>query len=197
MKRILALFALLATVLLGPAPASAQQYLLKPNDVLQIEVLEDSTLNRQTFVLPDGRINFPLAGAIRAGGRTVAQVQAALVAALAPNFVAPPTVFVSLQQLAEDEPKTTVTVYVMGEVGTPGPRKVESGTRLLQFLTQVGPLGKFAATKRLQLRRTGRDGKEDLYTINYRALERGARLQQNFTMREGDVLIVPQRRLFE
>ncbi len=40
----------------------AQDYKVRPGDVLQIEVLEDSTLNRTAIVLPDGQISLPLAG---------------------------------------------------------------------------------------------------------------------------------------
>lgn len=45
----------------------AQDYKVRTGDVLQIEVLEDGTLNRTAIVLPDGQISLPLAGSVRAG----------------------------------------------------------------------------------------------------------------------------------
>ena len=57
------LIALLAGFLLSAAPALAQDgYLIRAGDILQIEVLEDPSLNRQALVAPDGRITMPLAG---------------------------------------------------------------------------------------------------------------------------------------
>ena len=48
---------------------------IQPGDVLSVTVLEDETLNRQTLVLPDGRISVPLAGTIRASNQTVESVE--------------------------------------------------------------------------------------------------------------------------
>ena len=60
-----------------------------------------------------------------------------------------------------------------------------------------GP-ARFAATKRIQLRRMDpATGQEKLYLFNYKALERGGSIQSMITLREGDVIIVPERRLFE
>ncbi|PJN94182.1 sugar transporter, partial [Amaricoccus sp. HAR-UPW-R2A-40] len=56
---------------------------------------------------------------------------------------------------------------------------------------------RFAATKRIQLRRRGADGQEQIFVFNYKAVERGAAIESMITMREGDVILVPERRLFE
>ena len=56
---------------------------------------------------------------------------------------------------------------------------------------------RFAATKRIQLRRSDSTGQERLYIFNYKAVERGGAIQSMITLREGDVIIVPERRLFE
>ena len=75
---------------------------------------------------------------------------------------------------------------------------VETGTTLLQALALAGGPARFAATKRIQLRRTDPStGREKLYLFNYRAVERGGAIQSMIALREGDVIIVPERRLFE
>ena len=58
-------------------------------------------------------------------------------------------------------------------------------------------LDRFAATKRIQLRRTDSTGQQRLYLFNFKAVERGGAIQSMITMREGDVIIVPERHLFE
>ncbi|MBE3638048.1 polysaccharide biosynthesis/export family protein [Mangrovicoccus algicola] len=186
--------------------AVAQQYALQPGDTLSVEVLEDPALNRNVLVLPDGRISFPFAGSVQAQGRTLAQVQANLTAALAPNFAAPPTVFVNLAQqnpaaaaaaAAGTDADDLIAVYFLGEVNSPGRLEIPEGTTLLQALAMGGGLTNFAATKRIQLRRTDTTGREIIYRFDYRAISRGAQITGATTMIDGDVLLVPQRRLFE
>lgn len=187
--------------LVAAAMAQGGGYQIAPGDRLSVEVLEDSSLNRQVLVLPDGNISFPLAGTVRAGGRTVGQVERALTSRLAPNFASEPNVFVAVVGVTEEEEAAEedelVVVYILGEVNEPGPKQVLPGTTVLQLLSQSGGFTRFAATKRLQLRRKSEDGRERLFRIDYRAISQGARLVTDLTLREGDVLLVPERRLFE
>ena len=189
----------LITVLFFATASFAQNYILKPGDVLNIEVIEDSSLNRSVLVLPDGSITFPFAGSIRAAGRTVTQVQNAIRNALAPNFAATPTVFASVNQLSPDAMDgELITIFVVGEVNAPGPKEIELGTTFLQALSQTGGFTPFAAQKRVQLRRADpATGQEAVFTFNFRAVGDGARISGNSTLRDGDVILVPERRLFE
>ena len=119
------IFALFVSVVIGATalPAEAQGYRIQSGDTLRIEVLEDASLNRDVLVRPDGRINVPLAGSLRAGGRSVEDVSNELARMLSPNFASPPNVFVSLGALnvpREPLPPRTIDVYVIGEAGSPG-----------------------------------------------------------------------------
>ncbi len=190
------LLAVLAVLLAAPmAIAQSAGYRIQPGDQLAITVLEDDTLNRQLLVLPDGTISVPLAGTIRAGGRSVESVEGVIADQLASNFAVRPSVFVSV--VSVDETYGTFPIFVMGQVATPGAVEVEPGTTMLQAIALAGGLDRFAATKRIQLRRSDSTGQERLYIFNYKAVERGGAIQSMITLREGDVIIVPERRLFE
>jgi protein involved in polysaccharide export with SLBB domain len=190
-------FAALLTLLTAPfALAQSSGYLIQPGDQLSITVLEDETLNRELLVLPDGRISVPLAGSIEAAGRTVEQVEGTIADRLAANFAVRPSVFVSVAAVTETG--LTFPIYVVGQVTDPGVREIEPGTTLLQAISLAGGLERFAATKRIQLRRADPStGQERLYIFNYNAVERGGAIQSMITLREGDVIVVPERRLFE
>ncbi len=200
-------------------------YVVRAGDTLNIEVLEDASLNRSVIVLPDGRFSFPFAGTVQAGGRSLNQIEASVGAAIASNFAAPPNVFISIQELrAEPQPTPfeiasaqvraraaferqpnllpetgpTMSVFLLGEVLAPGPQDVPVGTTFLQALSRSGGFSNFAALKRVQVRRTNADtGAQSMFTINYKDLARGAELNGNVVLQEGDVILVPQRRLFE
>jgi polysaccharide export outer membrane protein len=165
-------------------------------------VLEDSTLNRTVLVTPDGRFAFPFAGSLRASGRTVEQIRRSVVASIKGSCASEPTVFVSVAALRpeddEEDELDTINVYFLGEVNTPGLVLVEPGTTFLQGLSQAGGFTNFAATKRVQLRRTDRrTGQQSVTTINYRALSEGASLSRSIRLYDGDVILIPERRLFE
>ena len=216
MKR---LFAALARVLALPllvaamvAPVAAQDggYLIRPGDTLKIEVLEDPGLNRSVLVSPDGRINLPLTGTVKVSGKTIEAVQGELSTRLAANFAAPPNVYASIESVAVRAAgggggggggagtAATVDVYVIGETAKPGKLLVARGTTVLQFFAEMGGFSKFAATKRIQLRRTDlQTNKETRYLINYDAIEAGNSKMGATVLRKGDVIVVPQRKLFE
>jgi polysaccharide export outer membrane protein len=201
MKVIFALVAALMSLPFMAGESAAQDYRLRAGDVVQVEVLEDTNLNRTAIVLPDGKISLPLAGSLPAAGRSLAQVQADLSARLAPNFASPPTVFVTLNSLAA---RTSVVravrkidVYIVGETANSGLLEVAPGTTLLQAIAQAGGLSTFAAKKRIQLRRVDRSGNEHVYHFDYDAIERGVAGGGATRLADGDVIVVPQRRLFE
>lgn len=198
------LVSLLVLPFLAATVSAQSEYRVRSGDTLQLEVLEDASLNREILVLPDGRISVPFVGSVQARGRTLSQIQNSVRAGLSPSFAEPPTVFVGLRSLFVPPPReprepvepVTIAVYVIGEVETPGKREIEPGTTLLQFLAEMGGFSQFAATKRIQLRTT-RTGQEQVYTLNYNDIERGAGIGIAAIMTDGDVIIVPQRRLFE
>ena len=193
--------ALLATVFATGAFAQSS-YRIQSGDSLQIEVIEDPSLNRSVLVLPDGSINFPLVGTIPAAGRSVDAVKADLAAALAGNFAAPPNVFVGVGTLAAPRAARvagaarTISVYAMGEVTTPGKADVAPGTTVLQLLAQAGGFTRFAAQKRVQLRRTTKGGGEQIYLFNDDGTGTSG-IAGSTRLQSGDVIVVPQRKLFE
>ena len=195
MRRI-ALSFLMMLLAVPAALAQSAPYRIQPGDQLQITVLEDETLNRELLVTPDGQISVPLAGTVRVGGQTVDAVERTIADRLTANFAVRPNVFVALTTV--DPTAGLYNVFVLGQVNAPGTIQVESGTTLLQALAQAGGPARFAASKRIQLRRTDPStGQEKLYLFNYNAVERGGTITSMIALREGDVIIVPERRLFE
>ncbi len=196
--RLLVAFFLVLPVFVGQA--LAQEYKLKTGDVIQVEVLEDSTLNRTAIVLPGGQISLPLVGAVQAGGRTLGEVQADVASQLSKSFAAAPTVFVTLSALAERVPPgepPTIDVFIVGAANTPGRVEMSPRSTLLQAIAQAGGLSPFAAKKRIQLRRTDKQGNEKTYRLNFEAIEMGEGAGGAMQLVDGDVIIVPQRKLFE
>jgi polysaccharide export outer membrane protein len=200
--RTIFMFAVIAAFL-AVGPAAAQTFTLKPGDVIEVSVLEDATLNRQALVRPDGLISLPIAGTITAGGRTPEQVQAAIVSRLRSDFVTDPTVTVALVSLAPDaleteEEEEIGRIFVLGQVRAPGlfQFKAEEPLSALQALALAGGPDVFAAKRRIQIRRRT-EGGEELIVFNYDDVEDGLLLPDAMMLVDGDVIVVPERGIFE
>ena len=88
-------------------------------------------------------------------------------------------------------------IFITGEVVRPGSYVVRQPTTLMQAIALAGGIGPFAAKARIQVRRRSPGGDETIYMFNYRAYEAGADLEGNITLRAGDVIMVPERGLFD
>ncbi|MBD3787224.1 MAG: polysaccharide export protein [Sphingomonadales bacterium] len=194
MNRIISL--LVAVLLLG-LPQLAAAYSIAPGDALRIEVLEDESLARQVLVLPDGSISFPGAGTVRVAGMTPAAAGTMLTERLKAQFANTPSVYVSVVALAQPgevlpEPNL---IYVMGEIGKPGAIETAKGITLLQAIAQAGGYTRFAATKRIELHRMDPASQtEQIYIFD---AKKGSGISGGTLLTEGDVIVVPERRLFE
>lgn len=206
-KRLAVVIGLAAIVamILTTAATAQNAYKIRNGDILRVEVIEDPSLNRTVLVSPDGRISMPLTGAIPARGKTIEEIQSQLATGLTASFAARPNVFVSVERLAErrpvtpraPEPDPVIEIFVMGEVSKPGKVTLTPGATVLQAFAQMGGFTRFAASSRVQLRRPAADGSEAVYTLDYKAIEQGRSNAGSTVLSAGDVIVVPQRRLFE
>lgn len=192
MSRIATFLGSVLTLMLFSTITLAQEYRVQPGDTLRVEVVEDASLNRVVLVAPDGRFALPGAGSVRASGLTISQIQANLASRLAANFVTPPNVFVGIEGLAPERDPRTIAIFVVGEGNTVGRVEIAPGTNLMQAIAQFGGFTNFAAVKRIQLRRGS-----EVFNINYNSILDGSSTNGAVRMREGDVIVIPQRKLFE
>ncbi len=192
MSRIATFLGSVLTLMLFSTITLAQEYRVQPGDTLRVEVVEDASLNRVVLVAPDGRFALPGAGSVRASGLTISQIQANLTSRLAANFVTPPNVFVGIEGLAPERDPRTIAIFVVGEGNTVGRVEIAPGTNLMQAIAQFGGFTNFAAVKRIQLRRGS-----EVFNINYNSILDGSSTNGAVRMREGDVIVIPQRKLFE
>lgn len=173
---------------------------LKSGDNLSITVLQDPKLDRNVVVDPSGEIAFPLAGHIRARGLTPQALENILKTKLKGNYKdenLDVTVAVanSPKDIPEDDLKPKI--FITGEVIRPGSYVVRQPTTLMQAISLAGGIGPFAAKQRIQVRRRAAGGDETIFMFNYKAYEAGMDLEGNIKLRAGDVIMVPERGLFD
>lgn len=186
----LCLFAMVSTV-----NAQNSAYKVQAEDVLEVVVWQDARLNRSVRVRPDGNISFPLAGAFRVRGLTIAQVEGALRARLQPKYKEELDVTVLLTETAEEDEDEDDTFYISGQVREPGVYPLTDDLTVVQAIALSGGFDRFAAKRRVTLNRTHR-GEKFQFVLNIRDYERGADFSVDMPLKKGDVIIVPERGLF-
>jgi polysaccharide export outer membrane protein len=178
------------------AHAERQVKSLQPGDSISVTVLQDPKLDRQMLVGPDGMISFPLVGQIRAQGITPAGLERLLARRLKDKYTEGVDVNVSLLGLGRDTDETKPRIYVTGEVKAPGAYPIPVRTDIVQAIALAGGLSPFAARHRIQVRRKIH-GADELISFDYAAYQAGLVVDENRYLRSGDIVIVPERGLFD
>jgi polysaccharide export outer membrane protein len=179
----------LSREVIAEATDTQKDFLLGPEDVLDIVVWRNQDLSRQGVVIrPDGKISMPLIGEVMASGRTADQL-ANQIAERLKEFKESPSVSVSVKEV------NSYYVYVMGEVAKPGKFQLKSHTNVLQAIALAGGFTNFASKSKMQVVRhaTGADGKlqEMRIPVRYDDLVFGTGKIHNVILKTGDVLVVP------
>ena len=166
----------------------SKEFLLGPEDVLEVTVWHNQDLSRTVVVRPDGKISLPLIGDVQASGLNASQV-AAKIAARLTEFKENPNVSVSLKEV------NSYFIFVLGEVLKPGKYPLKSYATVLQGVSMAGGFTIYASKNRMQVIRTqtSEGGKENQIRIPvpYNELVSGKGEIENFILKSGDTIVVP------
>lgn len=194
MKNIIRLLAL-PIFLLSMQPVAAMEstaadtnYFIIAGDVLHITVWKEEDLDRETLVLPDGTISFPLIGSLNVQGKTPAKVQEDIKQKLQ-SYIPDASVAVVVKAALGH------TVSVIGQVAKPGEFVMARPLSVMQALSQAGGLTPYASEGRITILRKTND-KEISIPFPYDDVSSGHNLEKNITLNPGDVVVVPTAGLF-
>ncbi len=158
-------------------------YKIGPKDILNIYVWKEPELTQDVFVLPDGRITFPLIGEIVAQGRTVTELKTAITEKLE-NYVTAPEVTVIVKEIRSR------IIYTIGKVNRIGPYPLEQNMTVLQALSTAGGFAEWADKKNILIVR--REGEEEVQLrFNYKEFTSGKNVEQNIILKPNDTIVVP------
>ena len=167
---------------------SSQDFLLGPEDMLEVVVWRHQDLSREVVVRPDGMISVPLIGDVRVSGLTADEL-AQRIAARMEEFKESPMVSVHVKEV------NSYSVYVLGEVTNPGKFQLKTYTTLLHAIALAGGFTEFASRNDIQVIRKSVNGngtQGDMHIpVRYDDLLDGEGEVGNFLLNSGDILVVP------
>jgi polysaccharide export outer membrane protein len=185
------------TALAAPCPAQTPKpqtgdgrsvnFVIGPEDVLDIAVWNNTAISRTVPVRPDGKISLPLLNDVQAEGLTPVQLREVLTKALTP-FVPLPEISVIVREVH------SVKVTVIGQVKTPGRYELKSRATVLDVLAMAGGFTDYAARGNIVvLRQEGGATRQIPFLFDKLKTKGGTKNggQENFCVAPGDIILVP------
>lgn len=167
-------FALLAATAEADAASEGErEYLLRPGDRIQVKVYGHEDLSGEFELNSAGTVSFPLVGRVALEGLSVGGAEAALIAALRPDYLKQPSVAVEVLNYRP--------VSVLGEVEMPGRYDYERGLTVMEAIAMAGGYSYRARKSRVSIIRSGQSDAQA------RDAEEATRVLP------GDTIRVPQR----
>jgi polysaccharide export outer membrane protein len=158
-------------------------YMIGPEDLLDISVWNNPALSRTAPVRPDGKISLPLLNDVQAAGLTPMQLRDVIAKKLV-EYMPNPEVSVIVREV------NRFKVSVIGEVKKPGRFDFKSKATVLDAIALAGGFNDFAARSRIVILRQDGPGTKRI-PINYNKIISTASEQDDFYLQPGDVIVVP------
>jgi protein involved in polysaccharide export with SLBB domain len=163
-------------------------YHLGPEDVISVTVFGQERYSRPAIVVPpNGKINYPLVGAVFVTGKTVEQVEEELKKRL-DEYIIDPQVTVALEKAV------SARYSVLGDVAQPGIRTMTRRLSVYEALAEAGGVLPTGDKKKVVILRRQPDGNVRPIPINIKEVERGRAKEMAYLV-PGDQVVVPGNRL--
>ena len=164
-------------------PPPPPDYVIGPDDVLQVLFWREPENSAEVVVRPDGMISLPMLNDVQASGLTPEQLRQKVITD-ATKFIKEPDVSVIVKAI------NSRRVFITGQVAKPGAYPLGSPTTVLQLIAIAGGLGEWANQKKITIQRV-EGGKQVALKFNYKEVVEGKNLKQNILLKPGDTVIVP------
>jgi polysaccharide export outer membrane protein len=158
-------------------------YLLGPEDVLEVSVWKEEDLSKEVMIRPDGKISLPLIGDIQAAELTVEGLKENITQALA-EFIDEPSVLVTVKEI------NSLKIFVQGEVAQPGAYGLKSNHTVIQAISLAGGFTEWAKKDKMVIFRKEGDRVTSI-PVNYDRIISGKAPGENIILKRGDTITVP------
>lgn len=157
------------------------EYLLGPEDTVEISVFRQEDLKMEATVSSTGKISYYLIGDIQAAGLTQFQLRDRIQKELA-RFFKDPKVVVRITEYKSHK------VFALGQVKNPGVYRMKTDYTLLEAISAAGGITPDAYLGGAYL---VRDGK--ILLINFFDLIKRGNTEENIPLVSGDIIYIPDR----
>ncbi len=167
-----------------PVTGIGSDYLVGPNDLLEIDVFDMENLKRTVRVNAAGSISLPLIGNVVVAGLTAQRIEDAIASKYSEKYLQNPQVSVFIKEF------TTQRITVDGAVQKPGIYPMTGQISLLQALALAGGAGQIANMGEVIVFRNNQGGARQAAVFDVENIRSG---KSEDPMLRGDDVVVVQR----
>ncbi|MBI5744897.1 MAG: polysaccharide biosynthesis/export family protein [Elusimicrobia bacterium] len=174
-------------------PAPEKEYFIEAGDIINVNVSPADEFSKEVTVQPDGTIEIPLLGSLKASGLKADDLAKQLTAKFS-KYVANPSITINVRKFASNK------VAVIGQITSPGYYEYREGMRLLDLVAQASGPQDYARSAKVRIyRRTpGPDGKftEQVIKADLGAVLDG-KMDKNIQLLNGDIVYIPKKPFYK
>lgn len=159
-------------------------YIIHPNDVLQISVYNEPDLDKTVRVSGVGTVNYPLLGNINAGDISIRELEKNIADALSKEYLVNPQVHVFIKEYGSK-------VSVLGQVRKPGTFELKGQMTLMEAIAAAGDFSETGNPARVKVLRKV-DDKEETYEIDTTYITENADKSKDLELQPSDVVVVEE-----
>jgi polysaccharide export outer membrane protein len=168
----------------SPVRRDEGEYVVGPEDLLEVQVYQVPELNTTARIGGDGAITLPVVGPIIVSGLTVNAVSEKIAKTLEDKYIQDPQVNVSVKEFKSQK------ISIIGMVKSPGSYSLSGPRTIIQLIAEAGGLMPEAGDSILIFRQA-RDGRSARLAIPKEELFVKGSTAWNIPLRSGDVVNIP------
>ena len=166
-----------------------KEYFIEAGDGISVNVFPAEEFSKEVTVQPDGNIEIPLLGSLKAQGLKADDLQKMLTARFS-KYVSNPSITINVRKFSSNR------VAVIGQILQPGYFEYREGMRLLDLVAQAGGTQDYARKDRVRIfrRLKGEDGKvtEQVIKADLEEVFSG-KMDKNVLLASGDIVYIPRK----
>ena len=165
-----------------------ENYILKPSDVITVEVFQEPDLNKSVRIQGDGSVALALVGKVKVAGMTASEAQALITDLYNRDYLVDPQISLLVVEFA---PKV---IHILGSVNNPGvvPIPPDRDLTLIEAMASVRGVSRLGNPKSITIKRVEEDGRARQMEVNFSRIIQDPN-SKDIILKEGDTIWVPER----
>ena len=165
-----------------------ENYILKPSDVISIEVYQENDLNKSARIQGDGSVALALIGKVKVAGMTAGEAQSLIIDLYNRDYLVDPQISLLV---VEFSPRV---IHILGSVNNPGvvPIPPDRDLTLTEAIASVRGVSRLGNPKSMTIKRVEEDGRARQMEVNFSRIIKDPN-SKDIILKEGDTIWVPER----
>lgn len=165
-----------------------ENYVLKPSDVITVEIYQEQDLTKEVRIEGDGSVALALIGKVKIAGMTVAEAQSLITDLYNRDYLVDPQVSLLVTSFS---PKI---VHVLGSVNSPGVVQIppDRDLTLTEAIAAVRGVSRLGNPKSITIKRVDKDGRSRQMEVNFSRIVTDPDAK-DIVLKEGDTIWIPER----